>query len=149
MIYDRLENASFYYALHPLFRNAFEALQKTDWNQAEYGRHDIEGDALFINFAHYQTKIQDQCAWEAHRRYIDIQLMVEGEEKMGHAFQDTLQIKQPYASSQDVEFYSGQGQLITFAPNTFAIYFPHDAHQPGVMLDAPGSVRKAVAKIQI
>lgn len=149
MIYDKLENASFYYALHPLFPRAFEALQQMDWNQLPFGRHDIVGDDIFINLAEYQTVLPDQGIWETHQRYIDIQLIVAGQEQMGHAFQHSLQIKEAYDAAKDVEFYSGTGQLITYSKSTFAIYYPHDAHKPGVFSGAPGTVRKAVAKVQI
>jgi YhcH/YjgK/YiaL family protein len=149
MIYDKLENASMYYALHPLFQKAFEALQNKDWSRLECGRHDIDGDAVFINLAEYETMLPDQGIWEAHRKYIDIQLVVNGEEQMGHAFNNTLQIKEAYDASKDVEFYSGAGQLITYTKSTFAIYYPHDAHKPGLISNTPGKVRKAVAKVRI
>ena len=149
MIYDKLENAPFYYALHPLFPKAFEALQQMDWNQLPFGRHDIVGDDIFINLAEYQTVLPDQGIWEAHQRYIDIQLIVAGQEQMGHAFQQSLQIKEAYDAAKDVVFYSGAGQLITYSKSTFAIYYPHDVHKPGVFSGAPGTVRKAVAKVRI
>jgi len=147
MIYDSLENAALYYSLHPLFQKAFAALQSKDWNQLECGRYEIEGDALFVNLAEYQTFLPDQGKWEAHRKYIDIQLIIKGEERMGHAFINSLQVQTPYDDSQDVEFLSGSGQLITYSKSTFAIYFPYDAHKPGLITDAPGAVRKAVAKV--
>ena len=149
MIYDKLENGAVYYALHPLFQKAFEGLQEMDWNQLPFGRHDIAGDDIFVNLAEYQTVLPDQGVWEAHRRYIDIQLIVAGEEQMGHAFNNTLQIKEPYDAAKDVEFYSGTGQLITYPKSTFAIYFPQDVHKPGLMSGAPSIVRKAVAKVRI
>jgi YhcH/YjgK/YiaL family protein len=149
MIYDQLENAAVYYSLHPLFQKAFDALQQRDWIQLPCGRHDIAGDDIFVNLAEYQTVLPDQGIWEAHQRYIDIQLIVSGEEQMGHAFNHTLQIKEPYDAAKDVEFYSGAGQLITYRKSTFAIYFPQDAHKPGLISGAPGTVRKAVAKVRI
>lgn len=149
MIYDRLENASIYCALHPLFHKAFEALQQMDWNQLPNGRHDVDGDTIFINLAEYQTVLPDQGIWEAHQRYIDIQLIIEGEEQMGHAFNHSLQIKEPYDAAKDVEFYNGAGQLITYTKSTFVIYYPHDAHKPGLISGAPGTIRKAVAKVRI
>ncbi|MEO6909059.1 MAG: YhcH/YjgK/YiaL family protein [Abditibacteriaceae bacterium] len=147
MIYDKLENIAVYSALHPLFPKAFEGLLHMDWDQLPCGRHDIMGDDIFVSLAEYQTVFPDQGVWEAHRRYIDIQLIVAGEEQMGHAFNSSLQIKESYDTTNDVEFYSGTGQLITFSKNTFAIYYPHDVHSPGLISGAPGTVRKAVAKV--
>jgi YhcH/YjgK/YiaL family protein len=149
MIYDKLENAAIYYALHPLFKSTFDALQNWDWENLPCGRHDIDGDNIFINLAEYQTVLPDQGVWEAHRKYIDIQVIIHGEEQMGHTFNNTLQIKDVYDASKDVEFYSGAGQLITYSKSTFAIYYPHDAHKPGLISGAPGTVRKAVAKVRI
>jgi len=149
MIYDRLENAAVYYSLHPFFPKAFDALRRLDWLQLPCGRHDIAGDDIFVNLAEYQTVLPDQGAWEAHQRYIDIQLIVSGEEQMGHAFHHSLQIIEPYDAAKDVEFYSGAGQLITYRESTFAIYYPHDAHKPGLISASPGTVRKAVAKVRL
>ena len=149
MIYDKLENAHMYYALHPLFPKAFAALLQMDWEQLPCGRHDIDGDDIFVNLAEYQTLLPDEAPWEAHQRYIDIQLMVSGKEQMGHAFHHTLQVIDPYDTTKDVEFYSGAGQLITYSKSTFAIYFPHDAHKPGIISGAPETVRKAVAKVRL
>lgn len=149
MIYDQLENAAIYYSLHPLFPKAFDALQQMDWNQLPCGRHNVDGDDIFINLAEYQTVLPDQGIWEAHQRYIDIQLIVDGEEQMGHTFNSSLQIQKIYDPAKDVEFYSGTGQLITYTKSTFAVYYPHDAHKPGLISSAPGTVRKAVAKVRI
>jgi biofilm protein TabA len=151
MIYDRLANAEQYAILHPRFSRAIAELQSRDWSQAELGTHTIDGEDIFINLMDYETKRLDETVWEAHRDYIDIQFIVSGEEKMGHAFIDTLNITQPYDKSVDAELYLGDGQQVTYAAGTIAIFFPHDGHRPSLSVDEanPSNVRKAVAKVRI
>ncbi len=49
------------------------------------GRHDLDGDDLFALVQEYTTRAADECVWEAHRRYIDVQFVVTGAERMGVA----------------------------------------------------------------
>jgi beta-galactosidase beta subunit len=85
MIIDQLRNvqSGFYPALLSAtdadglaqrFAKAFHFLQTADLENAEPGRVDIDGDQIFALIQEYNTKPLAQGFWEAHRKYIDIQL---------------------------------------------------------------------------
>ncbi|MFN3667553.1 MAG: YhcH/YjgK/YiaL family protein, partial [Sediminibacterium sp.] len=85
MVIDQLSNAARYYGLGTLIEKALLFLQHTDLNTLENGKHELEGDALFAIVQEYDTKDPAQEKLESHKKYIDVQFVVSGTEKMGHA----------------------------------------------------------------
>ena len=73
MIVDRLANLDLYRGLAPRWVKALEFLRDSDLLSLSLGRHDLDGDRLFALVQDYETKPTEQCRWEAHRRYCDIQ----------------------------------------------------------------------------
>jgi YhcH/YjgK/YiaL family protein len=149
MIVDRLQHASLYRSVHKRCARALDFLASTDLTALPSGRETIEGEELFALVNDYSTQPLEQCRFEAHRKYIDIQFMVRGIERVGVADLSTMQDDEPYVAQRDVAFFRGQGDLITLREGTFAIFFPHDAHQPGIALDGPVQCRKVVIKMLI
>jgi len=47
------------------------------------GRYNLVGDDLIVIVDHAQGKTRDLARLECHRRYIDIQLVLDGMEEMG------------------------------------------------------------------
>lgn len=66
MIIDRIENAVLYFPLHPKFKQAFEHIAQIDIHSISVGRHDVDGDAMYMLVQEYKTK--EEGKWEAHRR---------------------------------------------------------------------------------
>ena len=84
MLYDSLKHIEFYKGIHPGVYRALEILRDTDFSQLEDKRYEVDGDNLFFFLQSYETK-PDNDTPEAHRKYIDIQFLVSGREKMGVA----------------------------------------------------------------
>lgn len=147
MILDQLANADLYSSVHSRFAQAFEFLTSTVLTELPSGKQTIEGEELFALVNDYSTQPLDICRFEAHRRYIDIQLMVRGREQIGVADLAAMSDDEPYVADRDIAFYRGQGDLITLREGTFAVFFPHDAHQPGIALGEPSLCRKVVVKV--
>ena len=82
MIYDTLDHLEAYRGVHPGVMRGLELLRDTDFSQWEDGRHEIDGERLFILLQSYETKPENDTP-EAHRKYIDIQYLLSGQEQMG------------------------------------------------------------------
>ncbi|MBU1096658.1 MAG: YhcH/YjgK/YiaL family protein [Ignavibacteriae bacterium HGW-Ignavibacteriae-2] len=149
MIYDSIENAKFYYNIDEKIKTALQFLSETDFTEAEPGRVDIDGDKIFALIQKYNTKPEDQGRWEAHRNYIDIQFVALGSETIGFVNVDYLDIIQEYDSSKDVEFYDGEGDFVQLNEDEFVVFFPHDAHMPGIEVEDTEEVIKVVVKIAV
>lgn len=151
MIFDNIKNAQTYFKLGANFKKAFEFLQGAPGLQL--GKYEIEGDNIWANIQEYQTKLPQEGRLEAHRKYIDIQFIIKGEEKFGclniaQTLEDT-----PYSVQDDLEFLKAkEGENINFIKakeGDFLIFFPSDAHMPCICTDVPKYLKKAVVKIRV
>jgi YhcH/YjgK/YiaL family protein len=150
MIIDTLDNANVYESLGPRFVQAFEYLRSCRPATDATGSHALDGDNLFVNVDEYTTKPLDQGRWEAHRRYADIQYVVTGSERMGHAAIDDLTLEKAYDAETDVAFFTGGGGVMLRVPaGTFTVFMPEDGHMPCIIDDAATPVRKVVVKVRV
>lgn len=148
MIVSNLENSSRVYDIHPLFKKLFEYLESHDLLNEELGRITIEGDDLFINNVNPQCVELEQQKLELHRDYIDIHILLEGEEKIGWKAIEDLEFEcQAYDKDSDCSLFSDKPDVIVpLKPGQFLIAFPEDAHAPII---GEGKIRKLIAKIKI
>lgn len=147
MIFDKLTNAAAYKALGPRFQAAFEFFESGQTHTLAPGRHELDGERLFVNVEEYTSKPVDQGKWEAHRKYADIQLILSGRERMDYAPIDTMREVVAYDPEKDAAFFEGEGMPLIVEPGMFAVFLPHDVHRPNLAPAEPAPVRKAVAKV--
>lgn len=148
MIIDRIENAALYFPLHLLFKQAFEYLRQIDIHSIPVGRHEVDGDAIYALVQEYTTKKIGEGKWEAHRRYIDLQYVVQGAEGMGYANIHHLQ-QGEYIPEKDFLPLFGEGDQVALKSGCFVLLFPEDAHMPSMALGEPAIARKIVLKIAV
>jgi YhcH/YjgK/YiaL family protein len=148
MIIDRMQNSHLYYALNAKFKRAFEYIHQIDAGAIPVGRYEIDGELMYALVQEYSTKRQEQGVWEAHRRYIDLQYVVQGAEGVGYANINHLE-QGAYDSARDFLPLHGAGDLVTLHSGSFVILMPEDAHMPGMAITSPAPVRKIVVKISV
>ncbi len=148
MILDTLKNAGLYESIHPRFKKAFDFLLNTDLNALPFGKIELEGSDLFVNVVEVVGKSADDAKMETHECYIDIQVPVTAVETMGWiAVDNLLEPTESYNSTKDVAFFADKASnFICVQPNEFAIFFPQDAHQPGI---AAGQHKKVIVKVLV
>jgi len=148
MIVDQLENAERYYALHPAFAPAFDFLRQQYNNHLESGRHDTDDDGIYIMAVSGDGNGRNDIIMEAHQKFIDIHLTVEGLEEIGWKPRAQCEQRQTeYDAEGDCELFKDEPISFTaLPPGTFAIYFPEDAHAP---MTGQDEVRKLVAKVAV
>lgn len=145
MIYDTLEHVHRYDGIHPGVMQGLRFLAETDFSQLEDGRITLDGENLFVNVMTCQTKsVNDRP--EAHRKYIDIQYLISGEELIGVGPLEEMQEIEG-KPEKDVWFYKGQVSNVSIGRGRFAVLFPEDAHAPSIAVQAPATVRKCVVKV--
>jgi biofilm protein TabA len=148
---NRSALAKAYFKNSDRWNKAFAFLKDNDLSKLDLKRHDLDGDNLFVIVSEYNTKNPEDARFEAHRNYIDIQYVVSGSELIGIAplaSQDT--VHQPYDSTKDIEFFSVKNGITAKAtPANFFIFFPEDAHEPGLKIETNTPVRKVVVKVKI
>lgn len=108
----------------------------------------LDGDRLFINVSDTVTRPENACLFEAHRRYIDVHVVVEGCETIIVQNIDALQIRTPYSEENDCALLTGEGGVaVTLRPGDFLVCYPQDAHKVGIAPHQPAPLKKMIAKI--
>jgi len=148
MLLAKIENSHRYENMHPLFPEAFKFIRENKNADLPAGRIPLLADRLIAIVESRPGKKRFETLLEAHRRYIDIQYTLAGQEEIGwKSTKDSFQIDQPYDVEKDIEFYQDQPDLwIPMQPELFVIFFPEDAHAPFV---ANSHIRKFIIKIAI
>lgn len=111
----------------------------------ENGRYELEDGAYYVVSLSEKTPIEGR-SFEAHRRYIDIQCVLCGDERIDYADVSTLTVAIPYNEEKDIAMYDGRGSSFVLRAGDFAVFEPEDAHLPCVGI---GRVKKAVVKIPV
>ena len=127
MLIDRFDNISEYFDKIPNLENAVRFIEgKADWAA---GRYDFEGG--YILYQEQDTKPLADGTYENHRRYVDIQVLLEGEG--WHTLWNRVEQMESavdYDVEKDAQRWSGEGALIGIKPGMFVCFFPSDAHKP-------------------
>jgi biofilm protein TabA len=148
MIYDQISNSSLYYPIHPAFKRAFEFIRRPELAAMAVGKYEIDGQNLYAMVQEYASKRKEDAKWEAHRRFIDLQYVIEGMENFGYA--NLGQFTQgAYDSDKDFLPLKGDGNFLSLNEGYFVILMPEDAHMPGIAIGSPAPVRKLVIKIAV
>ena len=147
MILDTLKNRELYYTLSPRLRRAFEWLEQTDVATLAVGRHDIDGDDIFVNVSELDLRPRSAAALEVHNKYIDIQVVFGGIEEFGWSPRSAVKLpREEFDSNKDIQFFEDIPQTFyTMREGEFTILMPEDAHAP--ML-GEGHVRKLIFKVR-
>lgn len=148
MILDRLNRSDRYLALHPLFAQAFAFLRSTDLGALAPGKHTIEGEQIFAIVEACPGRTRAEAKLECHRRYIDIQLVLEGIDEMGwKPLSECTAPETDYDAARDIRFFNDTPSSWIATPSgSFCLFFPEDAHAP---LVSAGLIRKVVVKIAV
>lgn len=150
MIVTNMDSFPRYFDVHPRLKDAYDAMRTIVDNPFEKKRYIVDGEKLFVNSAEYDTKARDEVKFEAHRKYIDMMLILSGEEMIAYLPVEKLSdVYYPYNADRDALLATMEQDcgLISMKQGDIAIFFPEDAHAPGFYLLESCKVRKLIAKV--
>lgn len=151
MILDKIENMS-HYITSPAWMQAMTFLQNLKADIAD-GEYEIDGSEIFARVMTYSTKKIEDAYPEAHRKYIDIQAVLSGEEMVAWYPLKDLQERVEYDAESDVVFYDRQTVMPSssiLSEGLFMAFFPEDAHMPSISSGQRAcTVKKVVIKIAV
>lgn len=151
MIFDKLQNAAQYYLLGENIKKGFKFLLSSDLANMADGKYEIEGNDIFANVQTLKTKPEKEAKWEAHRKYIDIQYLIKGKEKIGYGLlSDFNKIIVPYDDCKDILFLDGKNfNYVNIQQGNFVILYPNDVHAPMLCTDDVEEIKKVIVKIKL
>lgn len=146
MVLDSLSNLKGYEAINPNFAKAIEFIMGTDLNALPLGRNEICGDLAYANVMEVQPKTKEEAKIEIHRRYIDIQIPLTGDEVMGYTPIGELPATD-FNEDDDYALYPAElaaRDYFNVKKGEFVIFFPQDGHAPAI---TPSTLKKVVVKV--
>ncbi|MBF0398913.1 MAG: YhcH/YjgK/YiaL family protein, partial [Desulfobacterales bacterium] len=127
----------------------FEFIKNKDLSKIDIGKHDVNDKGVFAIVSEYKTKEISETFIECHRKYIDIQIILNGNEKIGICNKQDC-TSAPYNEEQDYQKLEGELSFISLKAGLFAIFFPDDGHMPQVKhKNIPENVKKVVFKVPV
>lgn len=148
MIFDTLTNVDNYKGLGRVY-TALKFLSETDFSKMDLGRYELDGDNIFYMVQSYDTD-PSKTVSESHRKYIDIQFMVEGEEIIGVADISSEKELTEAKEENDVWFYNCKTEPLTLSAGKYMVLYPNDLHCPGVATNGKAlTCRKVVVKVKV
>ena len=125
-----------------------EAIEKIDalqsWEPAVYP---LENGKFIVQQG--STKPWEEAKLEAHRAYLDIQVILEGQDTVGWAPVDTLKPEGEFDTEKDFCLYTGENTPVVVKAGYCYVVFPEDAHAPNTHLNVPNDYKKIVVKLKV
>ncbi|MGL4254324.1 MAG: YhcH/YjgK/YiaL family protein [Fusobacteriaceae bacterium] len=153
MILGNIYNLKYEKNYSEVLIEVLEYLKKTDFMVMETGVHHPFGERdMFVQVIDLTTKAWTEKNPEVHKKYVDVQFLVKGEEQIGFAV-DTMKnpILHEYSPERDIMFYSQceNESFLKMSPGSFAVFFPNIVHRPGCSLNSDSEIRKIVVKVNV
>jgi len=152
-VYPDINSVEFkhqYEANKAVWDKAFQFLADTA-NLAKLapGKYPIDGKNAYASITDVPTRTPDAAKWESHRKYIDLQYVIRGKEKIGVAPVTTATVTVPYDDVKDNANYTADGKYYIATPAEFYLFFPSEAHRPNIKVDGYDTDKKLVIKIKV
>lgn len=153
MLKDNIKNSKNYTNLPDRVKVGLKYLAEADFCHMENGKYPISDDEIFAIIQDYLSKPIEEGKFEAHKKYIDIQYIIKGEEQIGVDNINNFTDSTPYDDQKDIIFLTPKDKdsasYIKLKENDFAIFMPQDAHKPSLSIKNSSYVKKAVIKVLI
>ena len=132
------------------WKATFEFLKTADLANLPLGEHEILGREVFAIVSEYAPKQHEDCLFENHLKYIDLQYVISGEEIMGVTTPDKVTPVDEHNEAKDIRFYApeAEAEYVPAGPETFFVFFPTDIHRPSMKTEKDVVVKKVVVKVQ-
>ena len=153
MIVGNIEEAEAGFVSYPeALKQALLFLQEKDFSQMSDGKYRVGKTQIFASVQRYRTRPATECRPEAHRRFVDVQYIAEGEESLGWCMiSPDISPDVVYDTEKDVIFYHEMvpDSNIILSAGSFAILTPDDVHRPCGIADSAREVVKVVVKVPV
>lgn len=129
---------------------ALEYLTHLKEEDLTLGRHEVDS-SFYYNVQEYETKVNPSKHFESHCKYVDVQVLISGEELLQVADISRLRVEEPYDDAKERTLYyaTADAASVVLRPGSFVILYPKDAHRTIAFDGVPSKVKKIVGKVKI
>ncbi len=147
MIVDRIERSQQYSRNVPEIYEVIKFAEKVKKENIPVGKYPITNGFVLVQEG--TTRLFEEADFETHRKYLDIQILVDGMEYVEYTDIKDLTVKVPFDEEKDLELSQGVGNKIQIKPGMFYVLYPSDGHKPCCHEHTPTTYKKVLAKIKI
>lgn len=136
--------------LHPVLQEALTLAVAARPQEKTPGRYELQGENIFMNVMQFATQSPEQKKAELHQKYIDIQVLLSGEERILFGLTDSARQCEERHAEDDYQLcnHIADEQALTLKPGRFAIFMPGEPHKPGCAVGDTGEIKKVVIKVR-
>ena len=124
-------------------------IEDNDLNSVSSGRHDIDGDHVYVNVLNYDTKDEAECVWEAHRKYLDLHYIINGQEMIALSHISNMHVGEYEDESDYVHVIGDTDSKIFIKHGSVILLYPDDVHKTAISGFCSSKIKKCVFKIKI
>ncbi len=149
MITGNLKQLDRLTTLHPLLLDIIDQVKNRLSQCQDVGRYQLDIEQAFFFIVECQTLPLENTRSEIHQKYLDVQIVVEGEEAFGYSESPFISIEDDQLQSKDVAFSEKivDEQFISLKKDDFIIFPPNHPHRPMLNIGQPTTIKKAVIKV--
>lgn len=149
MIFGNIRNLQEYPFLEEQIKKCFTYATENDLLSFEKGSHEIDGDCLFVNIVEYTTTQAEDRFWEAHRKYLDVHMVLRGQEQIDLNFIQNMDVKEYVEESDFLPMDGEKNSSVVLREGDYLICYPSDGHRTAVAVDGAETIKKAIFKVKI
>ena len=142
---DELQNKS-------LSKKIYECIKFTgenDLKKYETGKYEVPGTEIKMNIDNYNTKSEDNGMWESHLKYLDVQIMLEGQEYIAVNNIHNLEEEERHVENDFLKHKGPELFRVLLKAGDVLVFYPEDVHMPGLQVEKSENVKKVVFKIDV
>ncbi|WP_145593975.1 N-acetylneuraminate anomerase [Yersinia aleksiciae] len=149
MISGSLTQTAFFGGLPERLQWVLAYLAKQPLVELSCGRHEIDGELLFMNVMEFDTQPAESKKAEMHRTYADVQLLISGIEGIEYSTLTPTERLEAYHADDDYQLIAEipDKSLLCMLPGMFAVFLPGEPHKPGCKITGSGTIKKVVVKV--
>lgn len=131
-------------------KKAIDYIKGLNIKEKDIGKHVVDNQFFYV-VQEYITKYEEECDLESHRKYIDVQILIEGEEAMDISDISRLVIKEKYNIEKDVMYWNIPNRMarIKLKAGDYVILYPENAHRGAIAIEKCDKVLKIVGKVSV
>ena len=150
MLYANINQIDKHDYLAERFKKGYEFLRSADLMSLPVGRVDIDGDDVYASVQEYITLPDEECRYEAHDKYYDIQYVAAGREKFGCVKREGLTETESYDPEKYMVFFENPKyeSYVVLEAGDCVVVAPEEAHKPKGQAGEAARVRKIVVKVR-
>lgn len=147
MIFGNINHGKTYSNIDADLKRCFEYAKENRLVDFEKGTHIIDGDDIFVNIVEYDTCEKEERFWEAHKKYIDVHLMLNGCERIDLNFIENLEQKTYEKENDFLPLKGDNNGYVELRDGDFLICYPEDAHMTAIKVNEKEPIKKAIFKV--